>query len=255
MWVAHARAVRRPPSRTRIEGEIIVSTQSKRTRAASRMIAAVTATAAASSALAADLGRPYAPPPRDTGLPGRPLLIERWTGFYFGAGIGYGFGSTGVDGAAGAFSFDTTGAIGMLFAGYNWQVGSAVFGLEADIGTGNLGGSAAGAQGQIVQDVNAHGSLRARIGVIAMPNLLIYGTGGFAWADTSFRVSGGAEQSQTYTGYQLGLGTELLIAPQWTLRLEYIYTDLGKDMLTSGGIANNFDPDFHTVRAGIAFKF
>lgn len=232
-----------------------MSTPTTRARPAIRAAAIAAICFAATPAIAADLGRPYSPPPRDARVQVRPLQIERWTGFYFGAGIGYGFGTTGVDGASGSFSFDSDGVLGTVFAGYNWQVGGAVLGLEADIGTGNLGGSGIGAQGAIVHDVNTLGSIRARAGVLATPNLLLYATAGFAWADTSFRVSSGAEQSQTFTGYQLGLGSELMIAPQWTLRLEYIYTDLSKDGLTSGGFANQFDPDFHTVRAGIAFKF
>ena len=40
-----------------------------------------------------------------------------------------------------------------------------------------------------------------------------------------------------------------------SLRLEYIYTDLGAERVVHGGQLNSYDPDFHTVRAGIAFKF
>lgn len=192
---------------------------------------------------------------RDAGFPPPPLQIERWTGFYLGAGLGYGFGDTAVAGASGAFDIDNSGAIGTLFAGYNFQFGRGVFGLEADIGAGSLGGSAIGAQGSLSHELNTLGSVRGRAGLLMTPALLLYGTVGFAWADFDVKLSSAAPRAETFTGYQVGFGGEMAIAPAWTLRLEYLYTDLGSASVTSGGIANQFDPDFHTVRAGIAFKF
>jgi outer membrane immunogenic protein len=203
---------------------------------------------------AADLGSPRGRPSRDAGLP-QPLQIERWTGFYFGAGIGYSFGDTALTGPSGAFDIDNSGALGTAFFGYNWQVGRAVLGIEADIGTGNVGGSAQGANGLVNHEINALGSLRARAGLLMSPALLVYGTAGFAWADYDFRLASNAVTSETLTGYQLGFGAEHMIAPNWTLRLEYLYTDLDPVSATSGGITNRFDPDTHTVRAGVAFKF
>jgi outer membrane immunogenic protein len=203
---------------------------------------------------AADLGGISRRPVRDAGLPA-PLQIERWTGFYFGAGIGYGFGDTALSGGSGAFDIDASGTLGSLFAGYNWQLGRAVLGLEGDIGTGNLGGSAVGAQGLVTHELNAFGSLRGRVGLLATPSLLLYGTAGFAWADYDFRVGAGSKTNETFSGYQLGFGAEHMIAPNWTVRLEYLYTDLDTSRATSGGINNTFDPDSHAVRAGISFKF
>lgn len=220
-----------------------------------RILAAAAALAVAGiagTAQAADLGGapryvgPAYPPPSN---------IERWTGFYFGASLGYGWGTAGIDGTAGSFSFDQSGLTGGVFGGYNWQFGRTVVGIEGDIGTGNLGGSASGVQGAIETDLNAIGSLRLRAGYLATPSLLLYATGGFAMADFNFRYQGVTDKSTTLTGYQLGLGAEKMLSTNWTMRLEYIYTDFMAETSTVGVISNRIDPDFHQVRAGLSFKF
>lgn len=205
----------------------------------------------ASPAVGADLGggprRGYEPPPE-------PIDIERWTGFYLGATAGFGWGSMGVDGTAGIGAFDQDGAMGSIFAGYNLQFGRAVLGVEADLGTGNLGGSGVGAY-DLDADLNRFYSLRGRFGFLATPSLLLYGTGGFAWADYDLSINGAAKQTETFGGYQVGAGAEVAFAPHWTLRFEYIFTDLdSKDVSHLAG-TDTFQPDFHTVRAGLSFKF
>ncbi len=214
------------------------------------------ATVLTSAASAADLGTPYArrgPPPEP--YYGAPMQIERWTGFYFGGTLGYASGTTGVDGASGNFNFDTDGGMGTLFAGYNWQTGGTVLGLEGDIGTGNLSGSGRALATALGSDVNVFGSLRGRFGVLLSPALLAYATAGVAWADMDLTMSGIGTSSETFWGYQLGGGAEYMMASNWSLRLEYVYTDLDAERVSHAGIPNTFDPDFHTVRAGIAFKF
>src|SRR5712671_6969726 len=70
-----------------------------------------------------------------------PIAVDpayNWTGFYVGANLGWSFGRARTDVAiAGApFAFSSQrmeGILGGLQAGYNWQNGRALFGLEADI--------------------------------------------------------------------------------------------------------------------------
>ncbi|MGB7975636.1 MAG: porin family protein, partial [Roseiarcus sp.] len=82
-----------------------------------------------SAAAAADL--PPAPqlPPLDA--------APAWTGFYAGLNVGGAFGSSRNAFSIAGFeppSFDTSleGAIGGAQAGYNWQTGPWVLGLEAN---------------------------------------------------------------------------------------------------------------------------
>lgn len=218
-------------------------------------VVAAVMTAVTFPTIAADLGggpvRPFDGSPRANY---RPLDIERWTGLYFGGTLGYGFGATDVRGGSGAFDLDTNGGVGTLFAGYNWQAGRAVLGLEADIGTGYLDDSIGAGLGLVSSDLNVMGSLRARAGYLLSPAFMVYGTAGLAVADFDFRANG-ITASETLVGYQVGAGTELAITSNWSMRMEYVYTDFGPESISHGGLTNSYEPDFHTVRAGFAFKF
>jgi outer membrane immunogenic protein len=82
---------------------------------------------------AADLApRPYIKAP--------PIVaaVYDWTGFYVGANLGWSFGRARTDVTVAGAPFASTskgmdGILGGLQAGYNWQSGPAVFGLETDI--------------------------------------------------------------------------------------------------------------------------
>lgn len=206
------------------------------------------------SAAAADLG---GGPSREPVYYGEPRTnIERWTGFYLGGTLGGGFGDARARGDLGDTAFRQNGWVGTIHAGYNWQLGrAAVIGLEADLGSGNVGGTLRGNGNALSTDLNAIGSLRARAGVLVTPALLIYATGGLAWADMEFKLAGGSKENDMLRGYQLGLGAELKLSQHWTARLEYIHIELDSKAVQLNGISTRIDPDFHTVRAGFSFKF
>lgn len=207
-------------------------------------------------AVAADLGGRPVRPPRDyaPAYESRPAL-DLWTGFYFGGTVGSSFGDALASGDIGNFSFSQEGFQGTLFAGYNWQVGRTVLGLEADIGTGNFGAKTNTFFGPLETQMNAIGSLRARAGLLITPALLLYGTGGLAWANMDVGYQGLDHKSQTFFGYQVGGGMEYMMTNNVALRFEYIYTDLDKEKILHSGQTNFYNPDFHTVRAGLSFKF
>jgi outer membrane immunogenic protein len=200
-------------------------------------------------AVAADLGgRPARPIPAEP-PPGswQPLQIEQWTGLYFGATYGYADGKIDWDDD---LKIDHSGGIGTLFAGYNLQLGRAVIGVEADVwGLGDVSGE--DDLGLATADLDRLYSVRGRLGFLATPALLVYATGGGAWASYDLKLPGGTE-SHTFSGYQVGGGTELMLSPHWTVKLEYLFTDLSSEDV--GGVGT-FDPDLHTVRAGLSFKF
>lgn len=208
------------------------------------------------AASAADLGGTPVRPPRDFSHPYEPRLnLERWTGFYLGGTLGYADGEGRTDGAIGSFTFEQKGMVGTIFAGHNWQLGNSVLGVEADIGTGQLASRTPTAFGVLEHDLFAMGSLRGRAGYLVKPALLLYGTAGLAWANMDLGLAGTAQKSETFIGYQIGAGAELMMTHSVGLRLEYIFTDLDKQRVFSSGQANFYDPDFHTVRAGVSLKF
>src|SRR5258708_997349 len=83
---------------------------------------------------AADLAaRPYT-----KAAPPIVAAVYDWTGFYVGANLGWSFGRARTDVTVAGAPFASTsqrmdGILGGLQAGYNWQSGRAVFGLETDI--------------------------------------------------------------------------------------------------------------------------
>lgn len=232
------------------------------------MVASVAAMATVSQALAADLGpyRPPAPPPE--AYIERPSMFS-WRGFYAGLNGGYAWGSGGstfVDNGvvAGRLdAIDPDGWFGGAQLGYNAQFGSFVLGVEGDFqGTGIDGSSLDSIGGSAFRsssDMNWFSTLRARAG-FAADRVLIYVTGGVAWADVDYslydfdhatRYSGG----DTLTGYAVGGGVEWALANNWTFKGEYLYIDLDDAKFTGGGTSASFDNAFHTVRFGLNYKF
>lgn len=203
---------------------------------------------------AADLGSPRG----RTAAPEQSPWYEAapWTGFYFGATYGGGFGKTTTDTAVGRFDISQSGGLVTGFAGYDYQIGRSVIGLEADIGAGRLNGAendAAGGRTSIGLD--RIGSIRARAGFLVSPTLLAYATAGYAWTKFDLTASNGVTIAETFSGFQVGGGLQYKLSRQWDLKVEYLYTDLGSKSVSHNGVTNTYDPSFSTVRAGLSFKF
>ncbi len=82
------------------------------------------------------------------------------------------------------------------------------------------------------ETVNVSGTARARVGY-AFSDWLVYGTGGLAWSydqQSLTQVSSGNSDTPYVLrlGWAAGAGVETPIAPRWTARAEYLYTDYGK---------------------------
>src|SRR5690606_33039578 len=113
-----------------------------------------------------------------------------WTGGYVGLHAGYAWGRENDDQSE--FSppaetvgdrFDVDGFIGGIHAGYNWQPGSFVYGVEGDIDYANIKGGADFdffGPARLSFESDWQGSLRLRAGY-AVDTWLFYGTGGVAF--------------------------------------------------------------------------
>ena len=224
--------------------------------------AALASVAMAVSAEAADLGpngarSSWGPPPAAY----YPAAF-RWSGFYLGLQAGYGWGSTDATssflfpGTQQSFSYDLTGAVGGVHAGFNWQANSFVIGLETDIEASGIEGSGVGALGLgHATSIDWLGSLRGRLGYAA-GNTLFYVTGGLAYGDVSVATPFIAA-SEWRTGWTAGAGIEHAFRPNITARLEYRYTDLGSVSYANGfaGVGESSDVTHSAVRAGLSFRF
>src|SRR5579872_715905 len=210
----------------------------------------------ATGALAADLP---ARAPVYTKAPAYVEPVYDWTGFYIGGNLGYSWGRSSdtstITNGAGVILFtsadrtDLNGIVGGGQIGYNWQMANWVFGLEADIqGTGEKGSrvficptatctpNVPGFFALVIpgpaipvalsQKIDWFGTFRCRIGFLATPQVLIYGTGGLAYGEVdSSAVIGLAATpfgtvSNTNFGWTVGAGVEGMIGGNWTVRLE-----------------------------------
>jgi len=230
-----------------------------------------------------------------------------WTGFYIGLNAGGVIGSgnrTTSLYAPGIASWIATyypnnlgsspsGFIGGGQAGYNWQTGAFVLGVETDFDGTTLSKtfnytSPAFAVGTPfpgdILSVNAKanldwlGTTRARLGFVATPDnrLMIYATGGVAYGGGSsnfsafdtrndFFLSGSPSSSRV--GWTIGAGAEYAITNNITIKGEYLYYNLGSTTFTSiptGAFAtafpgivatNKYEFDGSIVRAGVNYKF
>lgn len=218
------------------------------------LAAAAFAVAFAHTASAADLAR------KQPVYKAPPMAVADWTGFYLGIAGGWGWSNTSqtntVTGATtGGFNGDG-GLIGGT-AGYNWQSGNVVFGLEGDMSWARIEASTTN---NCVAGCNNRldwlGTARARAGLLATPSTLAYVTGGAAFGGISSSTAG-ASGDDTKAGWMVGGGVEQKFAGPWSAKLEYLYTDLGRtDAYTVGAtpVVNDYLRT-HVVRAGLNYQF
>jgi outer membrane immunogenic protein len=221
-------------------------------------------------AMAADLPSRRAPSPVIATVP-----VFTWTGFYVGLNAGYGW-NTNDDNAVfvpgvGFVSSgnDDGGFVGGGQAGYNFQFGSFVAGVEADLQWADLGNDRDEFFGTTPTPFNGtsgldyFGTVRARLG-FAFDRALVYATGGFAYGGGdsgnclvgTVLVSCGDDSS---VGWTVGGGVEYAITNNFTVKVEGLYVNLdrgGDDTVFTTGILNNQDDlEFGVVRAGLNYKF
>ena len=185
--------------------------------------------------------------------PAAPMVeppVNTWSGPYAGVSLGYAFsGDTELnDGIS-----NTIGTDGFLmngFAGYNWQVGNIVAGAEGDIGYNWADGSNAGAS----SDAGMEGSLRARLGYVISPNVLLYATAGGAAKSLEVSDSFGASDKNTMIGWTAGAGADVMMTENVFGRVEYRYTDFGSDTYNLTN-STEVDAKDHRISVGIGMKF
>lgn len=232
------------------------------------LLSAFALTLSASAAFAADL------PSRKTAPAYLSPAQPSWTGFYAGLNLGGGWLEDRSNNFGWAWTGNNSnsgGVIGGGQIGYDYQITPLfVVGLEADIQGSSIGDGAANSnwgwnnvwQNGASASLDWFGTVRGRVGVTAFdPNLLVYGTGGFAYGGLS-NNGGLLTWSATATGWTAGAGLEYLFLANWSAKIEYLYSEIsGGDGGNANWLAagwnggNNWrtDTQFHTVRAGVNY--
>jgi outer membrane immunogenic protein len=280
------------------------------------LISAVSVIVFTQLASAADLPRKapaYTPPP--------PPPVLTWTGWYVGLNAGghwlnnnntdivsagtfnpVGFNPAIMNQAAQGATLNLSngnnaGFIGGGQIGYNWQITNWLWGVEADIqGITNSSNNNTAITSVLANNglpiittvdgskrVSWLGTFRGRLGWLATPTFLIYGTGGLAYGGikSSVFISQSHEVSDTFgatagsfsetrAGWTAGGGFEWMFAPRWSAKVEYLYYDLGSETFTApelraaftdGFVRYGITPTIHTrftgniARAGVNFHF
>lgn len=171
----------------------------------------------------------------------QPLDAYSWAGPYLGANVGYNWGGVSFDAAK------PSGISGGVQAGYNWQSGPLVFGLEGDL------------QASSASDTFAawkfsnpwFGTLRGRVGY-AFGNVLFYGTGGLAFGTLS-AANFGASESHVSPGWTVGGGAEFGLTRNWSAKIEYLYLNLADDTFATSRLPHGLESS--VVRIGVNYRF
>jgi len=188
-------------------------------------------------AFAADLPMKAAP---------MPAPVWSWTGFYVGAHVGAGWGQdeTQINSITAtppgatlplnlAFNQNSrSGFLGGGQAGFNWQAGWFVLGVQGDI----AGLDVKGTDPCLViltctSKSDWLATVTGRIGAVVLDRGLVYVKGGGAWLDTNhttaLTIIPGLPQltnkSFTNDGWLVGMGTEWMITNNWSAFVELDY--------------------------------
>ncbi len=189
---------------------------------------------AAMLAVPALAGGPTTAAPEPVIIPAEPYVAPGidWSGAYVGGQIGY--GDTDTTGGA----LDGHGMLGGVHAGYRWDMGSFVAGVELDHDATNIDlGVTPG------DTLDAVTRLKLTAGT-EMGNALLYGALGGAHASATV---GGADLSDS--GYFLGAGVTYALTDSWTVGgelLQHKFSDFD---------GSGVDLDATTVTARVGFRF
>jgi outer membrane immunogenic protein len=202
------------------------------------------------SAKAADLGGAL---PQWTPPDSMPALL--WTGLYAGVNAGYSssrdftrevsinpYDGLGTE----HFRSWASGFTGGGQAGYNYQIGHLVVGIEADFNYVNMSRSVSSPSGAVTANVSGGyvETLRPRLGLAWGP-WLFYGTGGLAYGSVNTTITGNtgntltASNSDWRLGWVAGTGIEYALGRNWSIRAEYLHTDLGHVALSGTALDTN----------------
>lgn len=191
-----------------------------------------------------------------------------------------------------------------LQAGYNWQYSQTwLVGLEADFDWSKIPGTGTNptfnlasfpTNFQTSDSIGWFGTVRGRLGFLPASNLLVFGTGGFAYgriqenaaleteppaaafsATFSYDCAGNPNcfvggTTRVQAGWTAGGGVEYALDSKMSVKAEYLYVNLGRgyppDIIAqatvpgTGTVPSSFTAnygtiDFQLLRGGLNYKF
>jgi opacity protein-like surface antigen len=216
-----------------------------------------------------------------------------WSGFYIGAHLGGGLQLSDVSDPFGPSIYgDTVRTPGPLAggqAGYNWQFGQTLLGIEGELGWADFFGtntclaySGLYISANCEDDANALATLAARLGGIvgADGGTLLYGKVGGAWSNGNLEATTNAGAGTPTTssgdsrfGWMLGAGAERMLSRRWSVKAEYDYLNFGSsglatpqgffqpvpsgnpaDMVQTASTGTKVSEDAHLFKIGVNYR-
>jgi outer membrane immunogenic protein len=189
-----------------------------------------------------------------------------WTGLYAGGNLGGAAGRTSFSVTAPGLFTNTSdeirGFVGGGQAGFNWQFGPWVAGVEGDLQYTHQRNGVEVFGLLISNGMDYFGTLRGRFGY-AIDGWLFYATagGGFAGTHATYGLAGvgGLSQNDVSGVWVAGIGVETQIWDRWTGKLEYLYMSSGSasnSFAVPGGtlaVSNSFHDN--VIRTGLNYHF
>ncbi|NMA98715.1 MAG: porin family protein [Phyllobacteriaceae bacterium] len=189
-----------------------------------------------------------------------------WSGIYGGLHAGYGSGMlTASSQHLAAGEVPLRGSVLGVTLGANWQVKRYVFGVEGDMAWSGIGGMRECLPGTgtlCVSDMGWLGAVRGRAG-LAIDRSLLFVAGGVAfagWRGTIRPVAGADTSLEAHAwGWTIGVGSEVIISDNMSLRGEYAFYRFGRHEAEMGADGANeaveLRPQVHIGRLGVNWHF
>jgi outer membrane immunogenic protein len=219
-------------------------------------------------ALGADL--PYAKAPVVS------APVYDWSGFYVGGFGGGGYGNHNVNNATGqsgtftnfTANYTSIGGVAGGEAGYNWQSGNYVVGLEGDLFwsgiKGNdtnqfIAGNFPGVTGIDADNLKWGGTVRVRAGY-TLDRWMLFFTGGYAFGDIEHTNTAATIDKFTVhaNGLTAGGGIAYAITNNVIGKFEYRYTNFNgynRPNPPNGVLPYTTESTYSVVTLGLDFKF
>jgi outer membrane immunogenic protein len=185
--------------------------------------------------------------------------VYDWSGFYAGVNLGV-LNVHPNSAAANLIQPDSSGVSVGGHAGYNFQAGSFVFGVEGDIAYSGASGTASCFNPAFSCTAGADwtATLRGRAGV-AFDRVLVYGTGGVAWMNYTGNTTALAgptvfPDAQTLTGWTAGGGAAFAVTERVIAGIEALYMDFPATTMNYD-VPYGVDPSSWLARVRVSFKF
>jgi opacity protein-like surface antigen len=192
-----------------------------------------------------------------------PPVLYNWSGLYLGANVGGSWSNRTLNIAGTAWDDPgSTAFIGGFQLGYNLQAGHFLVGVEGDFDWVTFGRPSFTVSSPLgpVQFSDRQkwiSTVAARFG-LASGRWLAYGKVGGGWAqdNAALKFPNGTNwaSSNTNGGWLFGGGLEYGFKPNWTVKLEYDYLNLG-DWTTSTVPAVSWRRDTQMIKLGMNYKF